>query len=234
MLEDLTEQDLKTIAVSGPPIEPHVERRRHARQVTVLRVAKLYTPAGEELCLVRNISAGGMMAHLYSDLAINTVVTVEFKSGWVVPARVLWRRDDLGGMRFNQPVDCDDLLSGATTMPFHHRARAPRINLEVRARIRVDADYHSVTLHNIAQGGANIACSAALTLGDGLVLMVPGLVPLTGTVCWQRDGHAGITFDNPVSLEVLGRWVTMMRSRLPGQGGDSGTVTPMLAPPHQP
>lgn len=57
------------------------ERRHGARHIAVMRVAKLHTRHGEELCLVRNISAGGLMANIWSDLTIGDLLIAEFKSG---------------------------------------------------------------------------------------------------------------------------------------------------------
>src|SRR3712207_7884086 len=45
---------------------PQPDRRRQARHLTILRVGTLIIDGRRELCLIRNISAGGVMAHVYS------------------------------------------------------------------------------------------------------------------------------------------------------------------------
>lgn len=198
------------------------DRREHARHVTVMRVAKLYTPDSEELCLVRNLSAGGMMTHVYSGVTVGTRVTVEFRSGWIVPGKIQWREDDVAGVQFDQPIDCLDLLTGRGTLPLDFRARAPRVKLEMRARIRIGARYRSIVLHDISQGGAAVEPGAPEELGAAVVLMVPGLPPATGTLRWVRDGRAGIAFDVPLQLETLGRWLSDVQERRARGEVDSG------------
>jgi len=44
------------------------ERRRDTRHITILRVGTILVDGRRELCLIRNISAGGLMAHVYSQL----------------------------------------------------------------------------------------------------------------------------------------------------------------------
>lgn len=63
----------------GAPGEP-IERRGHARHITILRVALLHTADVKELCVVRNISAGGLSARVYRSFSIGETVQVEFRS----------------------------------------------------------------------------------------------------------------------------------------------------------
>jgi hypothetical protein len=56
------------------------ERREDERFVTILRVGVLVIEGRRELCLIRNISAGGLMAHVYSPVEPGQRVVVELKS----------------------------------------------------------------------------------------------------------------------------------------------------------
>jgi len=207
MFDHFGDDELTTISFSDkPPLPP--ERRQHLRQVTVLRVAKLFTPHSEELCLVRNISAGGLMAHIYSELNVGDVVTTEFKSGHAIAGRVLWRRDGLAGIQFSEPVNAARVLADKydyASSAFH--ARAPRVGIEVRARLRVGARYYAVTLCNISQAGGRVSPGEPLEVGQQTVLMVNGLPPIAGSVRWRDQDCAGIAFDTPIAFEALARWV---------------------------
>src|SRR4051812_28657856 len=68
-----------TFSFSEKPPQPP-ERRSAARHLTILRVGALVGPHGRELCLVRNISAGGLMAHVYSNHRMGERVAVELKT----------------------------------------------------------------------------------------------------------------------------------------------------------
>ena len=86
VVEQFEKGELTAVSLSDDV--PSSERRTNPRHVTVLRVAKLITPHGEELCLVRDISTGGLMAHIYSELKVGDPVTAEFKSGHVAPGKI--------------------------------------------------------------------------------------------------------------------------------------------------
>ncbi|GAA0324496.1 hypothetical protein GCM10009087_38500 [Sphingomonas oligophenolica] len=210
MLENCNNGGLTTASLSGKPALPN-DRRQHARHVSVLRVAKINTPRSEELCLVRNISGKGMMVHVYSDLCVGDPVSTEFNSGKPIAGRIIWHREGMIGIEFDESLDPDSILSGTNSVPAAPHPRPPRVGLELHGRIRVGSRYQTVTLCNISQGGANIRPSEPDTVLEKVVLMVNGLPPIAGSVRWQDEEHAGIEFDIPVSFEVLARWVPSVR-----------------------
>lgn len=192
------------------------DRRNQQRHVTVLRVAKLHTRYSEELCLVRNISAGGLMALIYSELEIGDRLVTEFKSGRVIPGTIVWRRDGLAGVKFEAPIDAAQLLAGESVLASHQLPlRSPRVNLMLPARIRIGARYQVVTLVNLSQGGAMIRPQEPLEKDQKLVLMVRGLAPIAGTVRWTNDEFAGVAFDIAAPFEVLAPWIASVWDRAP-------------------
>src|SRR4051794_21772535 len=58
-----------------PPAEPAAERRAHQRGVAVLKAARLICDR-ETLCLIRNISAAGLMADIYHPVPAGSKVVV--------------------------------------------------------------------------------------------------------------------------------------------------------------
>jgi len=210
MLDTGDNMALTTATLSEAPALPD-DRRRHARHVTVLRVAKINTPQSEELCLVRNISGKGMMVHVYSDLPVGERVTTEINSGKPIPGKVVWHREGMIGIEFDEYVDPDRVLTGSDAGPRAPHPRPPRVGVELNGRIRVGTRYQTVTLCNISQGGANIRPSEPDSVLEKVVLMVNGLPPIAGSVRWQDQQNAGIEFDVPVSFEVLARWVPSVR-----------------------
>jgi len=217
--------DLTTISLSDAP-PSQLDRRVQDRQVAVLRVAKLRTPLGEELCRVRNISSGGLMAHVYSSLNVGDAVTAEFKSGHPISGKIVWRRAGLAGMAFDEAVNAAAVLSGDDFAPAL-QPRAPRLGIKLRARIRVGANYRAVTLCDISQGGAKIAPSVTSETGQKVVLMVAGLPAVAGIVRWHDDeqtgrNQAGIQFDIALPFDTLAQWAATVQHR-PGADDVVGT-----------
>ena len=69
MQEQAVETTVYSIAATAP-VQP--ERREDERYLSLLRVGAIVVDGRRELCLIRNISAGGMMIRAYSDLAPGT------------------------------------------------------------------------------------------------------------------------------------------------------------------
>ena len=187
--------------------QPDVERRAQPRHMTVMRVAKLRTSHGEELCLVRDISTAGLMARVYSPMVPGDAVTVEFKSGHSIRAHVVWRREASVGVQFDEPVDPAIVLSDHCGTSAEVQPRAPRVNLDLAVRVRVGASYHFAILHNISQGGARLELSVEGLREKPLVLMIPGLPVTAGRVRWQDADAIGVSFNEPIAFETLAQWV---------------------------
>lgn len=184
------------------------DRREGQRYKTVLRVAKLVTARGEELCVIRNISSGGLMAHVYSRPAVGESVTVEVKSGRMLPGTVRWTRDDVAGLQFDEVIDVDQVLGQHGEQG--QVARSPRLGVDVRAMVRCGVVYRPVTLCDISQGGVKVRALPWMQPGCEVVLRLPDLPPQTGTVRWRTEEHAGIAFITPISLKTLAGWLSQL------------------------
>jgi len=195
--------------VDAPPAG---DRRQDPRQATVHLVAKMRTLGGEVLCLIRNISPGGLTAHVYSTLDIGSAVTFEFASGAVIPASIAWQRDSVAGAQFAARIDIATVFGWGARSTSPQEPRAPRIELDIPAMIRMGTGECAVTLKNISQGGAKIHSAELLEPGLKLTLLVNGLAPLSGRVRWNRDGFAGVAFYTPVPFDLLALWLLMAQT----------------------
>ena len=126
------------------------DRRNGERYLSLLRVGALLVDGRRELCLVRNVSAGGMMIRPYSPIVADTAVSVELKHGETVSGVARWIEDGLVGIEFDEPIDVVALLTTPEDGP---RPRMPRIELGCTAWVREDADIYRTRTINISQGG---------------------------------------------------------------------------------
>jgi len=195
------ETTIYSLAASAPR-QP--ERRSDERYLTLLRVGAIVAAGQRELCLIRNISAGGMMIRAYSPLAVGTAVSVELKQGDPVSGIVQWVEDGLAGVTFDSPIDVVGLLAPPGEGP---RPRLPRIELDCMGWVRQDGDVLRARLVNVSQGGVRIETATELTVGGDAVVTLPGLTPAAGVVKW-RDGESyGIAFNRALILSDLVRWL---------------------------
>ena len=107
------EATLYSLSEAPPAPAPDVNRREGERHMTLYRVGSLLVGQRRELCLIKNISAGGMMIRLYCSIAEGTAVTVELKSGHPISGKISWTRDHQAGVTFDQPIDVIDRVASS-------------------------------------------------------------------------------------------------------------------------
>jgi hypothetical protein len=182
------------------------ERRTDERVSAMLRVGKLSVGSGEQqLVKVKNLSAGGLMALVNQVPQIGEQVSVELSSQ-KIPGSVVWTRDEVIGVKFDQNVDLGELLAGRK--PRHgFRARPPRLEIACKASVRVGKLYYSVEVHDISLGGMKVEPIEEYCVGKKVVVVVESLRPIKGEVRWYSDRKAGIVFDKPLDFDELAEWV---------------------------
>ena len=183
---------------------PAHDRRGGDRFLSLLRVGAIMVGERRELCLIRNISAGGMMVRAYSGIPVGTALAVELKQGDPVRGSVKWVEGDLTGVEFEEPIDVLLLLAPPGEGP---RPRLPRIEVECTAWVRQDGDVIRTRVINISQGGICVQARSPLTTGADVVVTLPGLTPAAGVVKWADGGVYGIAFNRALILSELVAWL---------------------------
>jgi hypothetical protein len=186
-------------------VVPSPERRQSERYTTTMRVGVMLTDAGSELCVVRNISCGGLRARVYSDIKIGTRAEIELKSGQTVSGVVTWCNDQHVGLQFDQAVDVEQVLTSATSAAEGHRARFPRVEVRRFASVRNGARIVRGETVDISQGGVKLIVTETLEAGH-VVVSLAGLDPLPGVIRWSNSHHMGIEFNDLIPLDRLVGW----------------------------
>jgi hypothetical protein len=192
---------------ASPESQDSSNRRNDQRHLSVFRVGKLITSAGQELCLIRNISSGGLMAHVYSPKTTDEHVEIELKAGKTVTGKIVWSRENKIGVQFDGKVEVADVLAPhANEGEPDFVSRAPRLDIRCRGRIRVGANYRLIELRDISQGGAKFSPAGDVQIDDEVILLLDGLPPWTGIVRWRHEDSAGVTFKTSIPFEQLAAW----------------------------
>ncbi len=185
-----------------------LERRRDVRHLTILRVGTLIVDDQRELCLVRNISAGGLMALVHSELEPGQPVTVELKTNQLIAGRVSWTRDSTIGVAFEDKIDVADVLSNPQVLDNGWRPRMPRIPVDRMATIRAGARTYWVSTRDISQGGVKVEADQPLDIGGETVVTLENFRPIAGLVRWRKDNVVGISFNQLIPFHELSSWLT--------------------------
>jgi hypothetical protein len=195
-----------TFSFSSHAPEPQ-ERRRAKRHITILRVGSLIGPRGRELCLIRNISGGGLMAHVYSRHAIGEIVAIELKGNQPIHGRVKWAEASNIGIQFDNPVDVAEMLSSQALLDNGWTPRMPRVEVDRLATVRCGARLYGVNTRDISQGGVKVETDEPLPAAAQVVITLDGFRPLQGVVRWCGEGLAGIAFHQTIPFGELMGWL---------------------------
>jgi hypothetical protein len=186
-----------------PPAQPDRrkrERRSGERYLSLLRVGALMIGDRRELCLIRNVSTGGMMIRPYSPIDAGTRLSVELKHGETVSGVAQWSENGLTGVVFDTPMDVVTLLSASGGAP---RPRMPRVELNCTASLRHEGEVWHARVANISQGGICVHSSTRLQLDGDVVVSLPGLHLAAGVVRWRDGDYYGIGFNRVYPVDEL-------------------------------
>lgn len=179
-------------------------RREDQRHLTLLRVGTMVVDGTRELCLIKNISAGGMMLRVYRTLTVDQKLELELKTGEPLAGTVSWVRDQSVGFVFDVPVDVLAILASNMEGP---RPRMPRMEAESFVQVRAGASLFRGRSCDISQGGVKIRTAQAFAVGAEVVVLLPRLAPQPAVVRWIDDGCAGMTFNRLLPLPTLIAWL---------------------------
>jgi hypothetical protein len=202
------ETTLYSLSDAPPAPSEESDRRDGQRVMTLYRVGSILVADRRELCLIKNISAGGMMIRLYCSISDGASVSVELKSGQSISGKISWTRDQNAGIAFDQPIDVIDILSTTMDGP---RPRMPRIETHCHAMLRDGSTVLRVQACDISQGGLKIHSEAVVSPGADVIITLPGLDPQPGIACWNDSGFTGITFNRLLPLGDLVAWLQKQR-----------------------
>ena len=187
------------------------DRREGDRYLTLYRVGSITVDGRRELCLIKNLSAGGMMIRCYGAIPVGTPVSIELKCGQPVTGKASWTRDQTVGVSFDAAVDVIDILSASADGP---RPRMPRVEVAGVATLRDGANVYRLPLCDISQGGIKAKGDPPLVHVNDLVVSLPGFEPQPAALRWRQEGHLGLSFNRLVPLGDLVAWLRATREGL--------------------
>jgi len=185
-----------------PPPQP--ERRTDERHLTLFRVGSILVDGRRELCLVKNISAGGALIRAYCRLKADLEIRIELKEQQPVSGRVNWVKGTDAGITFDERVDIVDLLKSNGDGP---RPRMPRVEVRCVVFVREGATTNRARLINISQGGLSVESENVLTVGSDVTITLPGFQPQAAVVRWSEGTRYGISFNTVLPLAGLTEWL---------------------------
>jgi hypothetical protein len=180
------------------------DRRTDERHLTLFRVGSIIIGDSRELCLVKNISAGGALIRAYCALEPDMVIHVELKEEQPIAGKVTWIRGTDAGITFDERVDIIELLKASGDGP---RPRMPRIEVRCVCFVREGANVHRAILQNISQGGASLETANSLNIDSVVTVSLPRMATQDAVVRWKQGNRYGLSFNTVLPLAGLIAWL---------------------------
>ncbi|MEQ1497477.1 MAG: PilZ domain-containing protein [Novosphingobium sp.] len=191
-------------AAKAPEIAPPHDQREAQRFTLILRAGKLVTAQGEFLCILRDVSSGGLKVRLFHALDLSAPCQIELAGGERYDLAPAWQDGAHAGLRFaGGPVDIPKLLEEAGPFP----KRSIRIHLPrpLPAVLHAGGLAFDAALHDISQHGAALACTECLPVGQLAEICADQLGTIKARVRWRRGTRFGLVFQQSFRLDELAR-----------------------------
>ena len=180
---------------------------RGADRIRTLRVGAVEYDGRRELCLIRSISDGGLMLHVYAPIKAGQSVVVELKCSHRLPGTIGWVEGSNAGMRFDEPVDIVAILASQADPAKGGAPRIPRVERERAIKVSIGGKAHRLDTINISQGGVRVRAPAPLPTAVDAIVTLDGVAPIPGRLLWCQGGVAGIAFNHTLALPDLVAWL---------------------------
>ena len=181
---------------------PRPDQRAEKRFTLILRSGKLVSAAGEFLCVLRDVSSGGLKVRLFHPLTLDAPCQIELSGGERYLIEPTWQHSQEAGLRFiDAPVDIEQFLEEAGPFP----KRAIRLGLQHGWPVRLAGAGPAIaaTLCDLSQHGSAVLCQARLAIGQQVEIVCDKLGTIEARVRWRRGERYGLVFQQSFRLDTL-------------------------------
>lgn len=197
-MRDFVRQD-ETWPVAAAEAGDEAEHRSAPRFTLLIRAAKLISPAGEFLCVVRDASETGVSVRLFHPLPQDVAFSLEMPNGDCLALERVWEEEGRAGFRFADKIGIERIVD----CPSRFSRRAVRVNVEVPCDLLVGIRRVPGTIHNLSQQGALIATVERLSLLQRVRIQADGMPEITAKVRWRRNDSYGLSFEDTFQFAEL-------------------------------
>jgi len=170
--------------------------RAAPRYTLLIRAAKLISPQGEFVCVIRDVSSTGVSVRLFHPLPQCDPIALELRSGEIYKIERRWEREGEAGFQFSAPVNVEHLVAEVGQFP----KRGLRLGVEFPIAVKTLTLRRDATIKNISQQGARIECDALLAIDQTVRIESKEIPEVRAKIRWRRDRDYGLVFDDTFTL----------------------------------
>ncbi|QIK79636.1 PilZ domain-containing protein [Sphingomonas piscis] len=195
---------MMSIAPSDVPLrQRQPDRRAGTRQKLVLRIGLLELDGRSIFCLVKNISSAGVQIKPYGRVELQIPVALRVGDEDPIDGKIVWMRDGLAGIEFDQKLNPQTLLRIGQKMVAHKRRSAPRVATGLQANVRTAGSRHSVTVCDLSMLGARLRSTKPIAFGEHTILELAGLPQFRAFLRWSDGNDYGVSFETAMPMQII-------------------------------
>lgn len=179
--------------------EETTDQRGSPRFTLLIRNAKIVYPSSEFFCVIRDVSASGVRIKTFHRMPDEEPVYLEVATGERYAVAPVWQGEHIAGLRFREDQDVVGIIREEGPYP----KRSLRVMLDVPAKATSLGKSIPVTIENLSQYGARLACEDRLAIEQRIVLSGKNLPEIEATVRWRKGTQYGIAFCRTFRIEEL-------------------------------
>lgn len=195
-----------------PPDDPD-DRRSGSRHISVLRVARGIWEGRDQLCVVRNISEGGLMFECLHAPAVGQPLAIELRSDKEMHGVVRWARGNMVGVELDCAIEVERMLREERGSLLRVRPRAPRFVRTGPLRLIVDGETVTGETIDISVTGVSCRVDQPVQRGQPVVVAIGEIGATNAIIRWTKGDVAGISFEKPLSWRPLQLWLDQTQPR---------------------
>lgn len=191
-----------------------VEQRTAPRFTSLIRAAKLVSGEGEHVCVVRDVSTGGVRLRCFHPLPRDEAMVLELQNGDCFDIQRVREEGFEASFRFATEAPIERLVQEHLLYP----RRPLRLNIAIPLSLRTLTGVVSGVTQNLSQQGCRIEIDTTLALSQSVIVESPHLPGIRAKVRWRRGKACGLVFDDTFTLKDFAIHAARLQSELLGPG----------------
>ena len=185
------------------------EMRAAPRFTLLIRAARLVTPKGEFVCVIRDASETGVSVRLFHAMPDCSEIELHMPGGESYEIRPVWARGNEAGFEFARPIEVARLINEAGEYP----KRGLRLGVGFPVDIFTLTQSCTAQIENFSQQGARIVCDFPLAIDQSLRIVSSfDAKDVRAKVRWRRGSHYGVVFDDTFTLGDFARFAAKLQA----------------------
>lgn len=195
------------LAPATPGMEDPSDRRAGPRALSILRVARVVWDELDQLCVVRNISPGGIMFECLHAPAEGQTLLVELRSDKRMTGEVRWVHEGKVGLQFDREINVEQMLREDRSPLLRVRPRPPRFARRGEMRLIAGGETIPAQIVDISILGARCRPELPVRSGEPVVAALDGVGATNAEVRWVHGDLTGVRFEKPLPWKPFQLWL---------------------------